>query len=73
LFTEVEITEALKVRRYPNLSDLLRNISRTGTGGWHPGRQLLNRRQIKDLEKWFLEECGGCQASYQIFMVKSRK
>lgn len=73
LFDEVEINEQRLVRHYPNLSGLLRNISKTGTAGWHPGRHLLNRRQMQDLEKWFIETHGHCRISYQIFMIICRK
>ncbi|MFN2366640.1 MAG: hypothetical protein ABR523_09305, partial [Desulfurivibrionaceae bacterium] len=60
-------------RHYPDLNGLLSNISKTGTAGWHPGRHLLNRRQMQDLEQWFIETYGHCQVSYQIFMVNCRK
>ncbi|MDF1578687.1 MAG: alpha/beta fold hydrolase [Desulfobulbales bacterium] len=73
LFSDIETKEQQLVRNYPNLLELLRNISKTGTAGWHPGRHLLNRRQIKELEKWFIDTQGGCRVSYQVFMVKCCK
>lgn len=72
-FTKVEINEWQLVRNYPKLTDLLRNISKTGTAGWHPGQDLLNRKYLKELENWFVKTYGDCQISYQIFMVNCRK
>jgi malonyl-CoA O-methyltransferase len=72
-FSEIAITEWLLVRRYPNLTSLLRNISKTGTAGWHSGRHLLNRRQLRELEQWFRATHGQCRITYQIFMLSCRK
>jgi malonyl-CoA O-methyltransferase len=73
LFTEVEITEWQLVRHYPNLTSLLRNISKTGTAGWHPGQHLLNRHQLQELEQWFRATYDQCRITYQIFMLSCRK
>lgn len=73
LFGQVEITEWQLIRHYPKLSDLLRNISKTGTAGWHPGQTLLTRHHLKELENWFNKTYSRYQISYQIFMVNCRK
>jgi hypothetical protein len=73
LFTVTEINEWQLVRQYPNLIDLLRNISKTGTAGWHPGQPLLTRHHLKELEHWFIKSYGHYQITYQIFMVSCRK
>jgi len=73
LFSDIEIEEQQLVRDYPNLHELLRNISKTGTAGWHPGKHLLNRRQMKELEQWFIGTQGRCRVSYQVFTVQCRK
>ncbi len=73
LFTKTEINGWQLVRHYPNLIDLLRNISKTGTAGWHPGQNLLTRHHLKELEHWFIKTYGHCRISYQIFMVNCRK
>lgn len=73
LFTEVAIDEWQLVRHYPDLFNLLRNISKTGTAGWHPGHHLLSRGHLKELARWFIKTYGDCQISYQVFMVKCQK
>ena len=73
LFTDTEINEWQLVRYYPNLIDLLKNISKTGTAGWHPGQTLLTRHHLKELENWFIKTYGRHQISYQIFMVRCHK
>ncbi|MEN8135103.1 MAG: alpha/beta fold hydrolase [Thermodesulfobacteriota bacterium] len=73
LFTKTEINEWQLVRQYPNLIDLLRNISKTGTAGWHPGQPLLTRHHLKELENWFIKTYDHYQISYQIFMVSCHK
>lgn len=73
LFTTVAIEEWRLVRHYPTLIDLLRNISKTGTAGWHSGQHLLNRRHLAELEQWFVKNYGDCRISYQIFMVRCQK
>ncbi|MEN8143200.1 MAG: alpha/beta fold hydrolase, partial [Thermodesulfobacteriota bacterium] len=73
LFATVEIAEWQIVRRYPSLTALLRQISKTGTAGWHPGQPLLNRHHLTELEQWFADNHDGCRISYQVFMVKCGK
>ncbi len=73
LFATVEIEVWQIDRRYPSLTALLRQISKTGTAGWHPGQPLLNRHSLKELGKWFEDTHGGCRISYQVFMVKCCK
>jgi SAM-dependent methyltransferase len=73
LFGKVEIKEWNLVRHYPSLGALLKHISKTGTAGWHPGQPLLNRHNLPELEKWFVDSFGDCRISYQIFMVKCSK
>lgn len=69
-FDQVEIEEWRLLRCYPTLTDLLRHIRRTGTGGPRQGEALLDRPRFAALEKWYLQEFGECRISYQIFLVK---
>jgi malonyl-CoA O-methyltransferase len=69
-FSQVEIEEWRLLRCYPTLTDLLRHIRRTGTGGPRQDTPLLDRPRFAALEKWYLQEFGECRISYQIFLVK---
>lgn len=69
-FSRVEIEEWRLLRCYPGLTDLLRHIRRTGTGGPRQGAALLDRPRFAALEKWYLKEFGECRVSYQIFLVR---
>ncbi|MDT8336152.1 MAG: hypothetical protein RQ753_10690, partial [Desulfurivibrionaceae bacterium] len=73
LFSKVAVTEWQLTRQYPSLTALLKQISKTGTAGWHPGQPLLNRHNLADLENWFSDHYGTCRVSYQIFMVNCSK
>ena len=73
LFSRVEVKEWALARHYPSLGAMLKHISKTGTGGWHPGQPLLNRQNLTELESWFDENYGGCRITYQIFMVNCAK
>ena len=73
LFTTVEIEEWQIIRQYQSLPVLLKQISKTGTAGWHPGQPLLNRHNLAELEQWFKDNHDGCRISYQVFMVRCRK
>jgi len=72
-FSEIEISEWQISRSYPSVAALLKHISKTGTSGWHPGRPLINRQQLEEVERLFNEAYGECRCTYQVFLVSCRK
>ncbi len=70
IFHQVQIDELRLKREYDSVLDLLRHLRKTGSSGFQPsGRPILNRRLLRELDKWFAER-GGYHLTYQVFMCK---
>ncbi|MBU0479576.1 MAG: alpha/beta fold hydrolase [Proteobacteria bacterium] len=73
LCRDLEIREWQTTREYETLSDLLEHIRKTGTSGWHPGRPLLTRSRMTELESWFVGKYGNCRTTYQVFQISGKR
>ncbi|MCL1925762.1 MAG: methyltransferase domain-containing protein [Syntrophorhabdaceae bacterium] len=69
VFSETEVTEQTYQQEFNDLSELLRSIRHTGTGGgglrkgWSAGR-------LSRVERAYRERFGGIRATYQVFFCR---
>ncbi len=72
LFPTTRIDELLIPHRYASLRDLLVHIKKSGTTGWQAaGPLIFTRSRLARLDKWFIDNHGGCLVTYQVFIVRA--
>ena len=73
-FAQVHMERKIIQRQYPCSLDLLMQIKKNGTGGWHNSKgSVFTRSRIRSLDLWFADNYGGCRVSYEIFLLQCRK
>jgi malonyl-CoA O-methyltransferase len=74
IFAEVKIDTQTVTRQYASCTDLLQQLKKTGTTGRGlPAAPLLSRSRLAELDRWFVERYGGCQVTYEMFLLFCRK
>ncbi|TBV82824.1 MAG: methyltransferase [Desulfobulbaceae bacterium] len=69
VFAEVEISEHRLSRQFSGLSALLRHFRYTGTGGAARAAGFTPRH-YRELSRWFRDNYGGFQVSFQVLVVR---
>ena len=72
-FAGLRIEDWSTRKKYDSLRQLLVNIKKTGTSGWHPSPPILSRKKLDQLDNWFAEKQNGYDLTYQIFFFHCRK
>ncbi len=71
-FAESVVEETILKRKYGSLEELLRHIKYTGTrGSGINGISLWRRAMLDRVEKAYVSNFGGIEASYQIFYCRA--
>lgn len=75
-FSQTQVEEIVYEKEFSSLSDLLKNIKYTGTGGAGLNGQkkaFLGAKKLRDLEAVYLRRFKRIRATYQVFFCRGLK